>query len=157
MSDRRVPPGGGILIGLVLGIMLWLSLAAIATAQAPTEQKFLVAVDTAGIAATGPNTYATWVYALSTPTSFPSSGILVEWDCTKKQVRRIAQVKYRLNADSSGVEGPVQMVNGPWMPISNSRMFALVCSVGPQHEAGDAWKREAAPQEKAWDGKSFDA
>jgi hypothetical protein len=163
MSDRRVPPGGGIVIGLVLGILMWVGIVALARAQEPTSRdttrQWLVVVDTAGIAPIAPNVYATWVYALSSPTSFPSSGILVAWNCEAKLVRRFAQVKYEWNADSTGVQGPIVEVNRPWQAVSDMRMYNLVCSIGPTHvyDDKDDRPRVVPVPDKAWDGKSFDA
>jgi len=96
LYERRVPPGGGILIGIVLGLMLWASFAALARAQDPaTKQSFLVYVDTAGIAPVGPpGIYITWVFAKESPNALPSSGVLVAWDCLTRprMVKRLAQV-----------------------------------------------------------------
>jgi hypothetical protein len=164
MSDRRVPPGGGIVIGVVLGLLMWASLAVLASAQDSTRTKFLVAVDTAGIVAV-PGTdsvYTTWVFALATPTSFPSSGILVEFDCARNKVRRMVQVKYELNSDGKGVRGDLVEVNGPWVPVTNPRLFNLVCTIGPIHTREEAWKSDSTPpsspvRPKQWDGKSYDA
>jgi hypothetical protein len=168
MSDRRVPPGGGILIGIVLGLLLWLSLIGLAVAQdsTTTPSKFLVAVDTAGISAVpgSPNVYTTWVFALSTPKSFPSAGILVEWNCASEKVRRVAQIKYEQIEGGKGYRGDLVEVNGPWVAITNRRMYDLVCRIGPQHVEADAWKQDSTPlipsvpaPPKQWDGKSYDA
>jgi hypothetical protein len=168
MSDRRVPPGGGIVIGLALGLLMWACITVLAKAQdtTSTKREFLVVVDTAGIAPVAPYVYTTWVYALSSPTSLPSSGILVEWDCSRVKVRRVAQVKYQWNADSTGVEGPIEQVDRPWQEVSDQRMYNLVCAIGPIHEK--LWSDEDAPpsfddprlnepKDKPWDGKSSDA
>ncbi|MCC2626590.1 MAG: hypothetical protein K0S14_240 [Thermomicrobiales bacterium] len=97
------------------------------------DQKFHVAVDTAGVSPVGDNIYTTWVYALATPTSFPSSGILVAFDCANRKVKRLAHVVYQWNADSSGVEGPIVEDNGAWMDVSIPALYDLVCRVGPTH------------------------
>lgn len=103
--------------------------------QSPVSQKFHVAVDTAGVSEYPPGSgiYITWVYALATPTSWPSSGILVAFDCRGKRVKRLAHVVYQMNADSTGVEGPVVEDYGEWQSISIPKLFDLVCSVGPSH------------------------
>lgn len=106
--------------------------------QAPAfdPTRFLIALDTANIAPDsrlGPSVYLTWVYALTAPTSPPSSAVLVAWDCATHQVKRIAQVKYQWRPDSLGVDGPVQMVDHPWQAVSDERMYALVCKIGPTH------------------------
>ena len=136
--ERRVPPGGGIVIGIVLGIMLWLSLISIARAQEPAQRQFLVFVDTAGVApvANEPGMYITWVFAKSTPTSYPSSGILVMWDClhSPRIVKRIAQVVYHMTPDSTGVTGNIEEVNRPWQEVTDERMADLVCRIGSDHD-----------------------
>ena len=99
-------------------------------------QKFLIRVDTAGVMPyPGQNhAYVTWVYALSSPTSFPSSAILVAFDCAGKKVMRLAHIKYQWNATKTGVEGPVVTEEHPeWVDISIPEMFAVVCRVGPTH------------------------
>jgi hypothetical protein len=163
-TERRVPPGGGIVIGIVLGLLMWAGIVALASAQT-TPQKFLVAVDTAGISAVPgqPNVYTTWVFALSTPKSFPSSGILVEWKCGSELVRRVAQIKYEQIEGGKGYRGDLVEVNGPWVAITNRRMYDLVCRIGPEHDASDAWKNGddrpgiVPARPKQWDGKSYDA
>lgn len=133
LPARRVPPGGGIVIGLILGIMLWLSLIGIARAQEPApKQTWYVFVDTAGVARVGPpGIYITWVFAKATPRAYPSSGILVAWDCNEpRMVKRLAQVVYKMNKDSTGVVGMPQEVDRPWQPITDERMANLVCEIG---------------------------
>ena len=139
-DTRRVPAGGGIVIGLILGIMLWLSLIGIARAQEPAkaQPQFLVFVDTAGVApveGAGPGIYITWVFAKATPTSYPSSGVLVAWDCLHRprMVKRLAQVVYAMRPDSAGVVGVPQEVDRPWQPATDERMANLVCEIGPTH------------------------
>lgn len=138
LPARRVPPGGGIVIGLILGIMLWLSLIGIARAQEPVteKQQFLVYVDTAGIVPVpnAPNVYITWVFAKATPLAYPSSGILVAWDCSApRMVKRLAQVIYSMNADSTGVVGSPEEVDRPWQTVTDEFMADLVCGIGPTH------------------------
>jgi hypothetical protein len=147
--DRRVPPGGGILIGLVIGIMLWLSLIGIANAQTfktQEPQQFYIFADSAGISPMPGmvNTYVTWVYARATPTSYPSSGVLVAWDCTAKKVKRLAQVKYQMRADSTGVFGDIVEVDRDWQDVSDERLAMMVCRVGPEHD-GTATHPDLAP------------
>lgn len=133
-----MPPGGGILIGIILGIMLWLSLIGIAKAQTPAPQTFYVFVDTAGVSPVqgNPGIYITWVFAKATPKAYPSSGILVMWDCgaETRMVKRIAQVVYHMNADSTGVTGNIEEVNRPWQEVTDTRMADLVCRLGPEHD-----------------------
>lgn len=106
--------------------------AATAQAQeAPKDQKFMIVLDTAGVAATGPDIYTTWVYAVTSPTSYPSSAILVAFDCTHQKVMRLAHVVYRWNATKTGIEGPViEETNPAWVDISIPKMFEKVCSIG---------------------------
>jgi hypothetical protein len=135
MSDRRVPPGGGIVIGLVLGLLMWAGIAALAAAQEndPNPSRFEIAVDTAGIMPVAPDVYATWIFARESPKHHPVSGILVAFDCQKQKVARMAQVKYELQPDGS-IGGAIQeMPMLQWVPVTNPRMFALVCSIGPTH------------------------
>jgi hypothetical protein len=124
-----------------------------ATAQAPVaDQKFHIAVDTAGITEAAPDVYMTWVYSLSSPTSFPSSAILVAFDCRDRKVARMAEVKYGWNADSSGVVGKV--VEKPmlqWVDVSIPRLFDLVCAIGPTHPSGVS---EPTPP-PTWDGTTI--
>jgi hypothetical protein len=104
------------------------------TAQAPaSKQKFHIAIDTAGVMETGENIYTTWVFALATPTSWPSSGILVAFDCKNRLVKRLAHVVYSMKADGDGVEGPIVEDQGEWQQIAIPEMFELVCRIGPTH------------------------
>lgn len=116
---------------LLVGAVLWLSLVALAVAQ--TQPKLEIAVDTAGISRIGDSVYTTWVFSRANAHSYPSSGIIVEFDCKTSKVRRTAQVKYELKADSTGVWGPLVEVNGPWVPVTIPRLFNLVCTIGPTH------------------------
>jgi hypothetical protein len=169
MSDRRVPPGGGIVIGLALGLLMWACITVLAKAQEPmtrdTSRQWFISLDTLGISPVpgteGQGIYTTWVFAQETPTSFPSSAILVAWDCPNKLVRRFEQIKYEM--DSTGViRGATRDVNMPWVAVVDPRMFSLVCTVGPQHEAAmregedDSLPPPPSP-DKPWDGKSSDA
>jgi hypothetical protein len=134
MSDRRVPPGGGIVIGLVLGLLMWAGLAALAAAQEndPNPTRFEIAVDTAGIMPVGPNMYVTWIFARESPKHHPVSGIIVAFDCTNKRVKRLAQVKYEMQKDGT-IGGAIQEVERPWQAVTDSRVYDLVCSIGPTH------------------------
>jgi hypothetical protein len=117
------------IFALLLGL-----LAGPLAAQAPaTKQRFEIAVDTAGISEVAPNVYTTWVFARATPTSWPSSGILVAFDCQNRKVKRLAHVVYSLKPDSSGVEGPIYEDEGEWMDVSIPRLYDVVCSIGPTH------------------------
>lgn len=142
LPARRVPPGGGIVIGIILGIMLWLSLITIAHAQKepvadPNNPVLYIFADTAGVAHVYDDVYVTWIQARSSATSLPSSGVLVAFDCSAKMVMRLAQVKYVLTADSLGVTGSVEEVSLPWMNVTNPRLYNLVCAIGatrPRHD-----------------------
>lgn len=105
-------------------------------AQAP--QQLYVFADTAGIApiAGNPGMYVTWVFAKASPTSLPSSGVLVAWDCFHKPqlVKRLAQVVYHLTADSAGVTGSIEEVDRDWQPVSDDRLAEMVCRIGAQHD-----------------------
>jgi hypothetical protein len=102
--------------------------------QTQATGKFHIAVDTAGVMPMGPaGVYVTWIYALATPTSWPSSGILVAFDCQNRKVKRLASVVYSMKADSTGVEGPIYEYEGEWVDVSIPRLFDLVCAIGPTH------------------------
>lgn len=119
---------------LILTVAALLLLVTGLSAQQPT--KFLIFADTAGISPTGfPGTYMTWVFAKATPKAWPSSAVLVVWDCTKHQVKRVAQVKYEMKPDSSGVTGLIEEIDRPWQPVTDERLATLVCAIGPQHAA----------------------
>jgi hypothetical protein len=127
----------GALVALVVALLTLTSVAANAqdSTHTPQQSQFIVFADTAGIAPMPgvDSTYVTWVFALSTPTSYPSSGILVAWDCEQHKVKRLSHVVYQMKADSTGVEGPVVEDNGPWVEPVDPRLYALVCSIGPTH------------------------
>jgi hypothetical protein len=110
-------------------------LARPAFGQTPAaDPHFEIAVDTAGVAEVAPNVYATWVFARESPKHYPVSGILVAFDCSQRKVARMAQVKYRLKADSTGVEGDVEeMPMLQWVDVSIPRLFDAVCAIGPKH------------------------
>lgn len=124
-------------------------LAGAAHGQQQQEQKFLVAVDTAGIMEAGPNVYTTWVFALSSPTSYPSSGIMVAWDCANKKVRRLAHVVYQWNDTKTGVAGPIVEDNLPWVEVTDQRLYDLVCRIGPTH--GPSVVKPTKPEPKQSD------
>jgi hypothetical protein len=111
-------------------LILLMSTCTPAFAQATNERQWYIAVDTAGISRVAPHTYVTWVFAKATPTAFPSSGIIVAWDCKARKVKRLAQVKYHLSSDSTTVTGDIEEVNQPWVPVSDERMYTLVCAIG---------------------------
>ena len=100
-----------------------------AHAQAPKPQ-FYTYVDTANVAAVAPGTYVTWVYALSTPTSYPSSAIMVAFDCRARKVKRLYHIVYQMRDDSLGVVGPIVEDTGDWVPVSVPRTYEVVCSAG---------------------------
>lgn len=140
----------GFITAIIIGLLFWLLCIGIvrtanAQAPAPQKQQFLVFADTAGIGAIPgvPDVYSTWVYALSSPTSWPSSAVLVAWDCKAGKVKRLAHVVYRMKADSTGVEGPIVEDNGPWVEPVDPRLFKLVCTIGPTHTAPDATPQPA--------------
>jgi hypothetical protein len=136
------------IVALLFSLFVWGSLFGALRGEAQqtrdTSRAWLVYADTAGISAVPgkPGVYTTWVFAKESPTSFPSSGLIVEWDCANGKVRRVAQIKYELAADSTVITGQLQEVNGPWVEPVDPRLYALVCTLGPQHEAEEAWKRE---------------
>lgn len=110
-------------------------------AQAPgttDHPTFLTFVDTAGVAPIGPDIYVTWIFAMTSPTSFPSSGILVAFDCQARKVARLKHVVYRWNADSTGVEGPIVDDPGTWVDVKVPETFDLVCRLGREHAAAQA-------------------
>jgi hypothetical protein len=146
--ERRVPPGGGIAIGIILGLLLWAAFFTLASAQEPApKQTWYVFVDTAGVARVGPpGIYITWVFAKATPKAYPSSGILVAWDCNARprMVKRLAQVVYKMNKDSTGVFGSPIEVDRPWQPVTDERMANLVCEIGATR--GPAMVEPTKPQ-----------
>lgn len=101
-----------------------------AQAAAPT---FYVFADTAGAAPVGDSVYLTWVFAKTSPTSLPSSGVLVNFDCRHDKVQRTAHVVYHPTGDSSTATGDVVADTTGWVPVSNRRLFDLICQVGPAH------------------------
>lgn len=102
-------------------------------AQAP-QPKLQIFVDTAGVAAAQtPGVYVTWIFAKAGPQTFPSSGILVAFDCNKQMVKRLAHVVYKINADSSTVSGPVIEDDQSWVAPTIPTLFNLVCSTGAAH------------------------
>lgn len=137
-TARRVPPGGGFIIGIIISIVLWLAFIGVARAQEPAPQQFLVYVDTAGVAPIegNPGMYITWVFAKATPTAYPSSAVLVVWDCAHnpRLVKRIAQVVYQMRPDSLGVVGVPEEVERPWQPVTDERMADLICRLGGEHD-----------------------
>jgi hypothetical protein len=104
-----------------------LAQAQLAPATPPT---FLTFVDTTNIAVVAPETYVTWIFALHTPTSYPSSGIMVAFDCRARKVRRLYHIVYELRGDSLGVTGPIVEDALPWVPVSVPATYNLVCEVG---------------------------
>jgi hypothetical protein len=151
MTDRRVAHGGGCVIALLVSLVLWMFVfVGVSHAQAPTftpqNQQFFIFADTAGVTPMPglPNVYVTWVYARATPTSWPSSGVLVAWDCQAHKVKRLAQVKYQMRSDSTGVFGNIEEVIRDWQDVSDERLAMMVCHVGPEHD-GTATHPEFAP------------
>jgi hypothetical protein len=128
----------------------------LAAQETTTEQKFLIAVDTIGVTAVAPDVYTTWIYALTSPTSYPSSGILVAFDCAGQRVKRLAHVVYHAKADGSpGVEGPIEEdLGAEWQEISIPRLFTLVCRIGSTRPY-EGVPEPTTPQAPAWDGKTF--
>jgi hypothetical protein len=135
-----------VLVATILTAMLLV--VTMGNAQEPAQQQpqFLVYADTAGISPVEgqPNVYVTWVFAKATPTSYPSSGVLVAWDCKVGMVKRLAQVVYQMHPDSLGVFGVPEEVDMPWVPITDPRLAQLVCRIGPEH-AGTATHPWFAP------------
>lgn len=120
---------------LLLSFIWAASLRAQAPAASPKNPPLLVFVDTAGVAPIADDVFVVWTFAKATPSSWPSSGVLVAFDCGRKMVRRLAHVVYRLRPDSLGVEGDILEDQLPWQTISIPKMFDLVCAVGRQHVA----------------------
>lgn len=118
-------------------IALAFLLPSLLRAQAPAANPpLLIFVDTAGVVAwpDGNDVYATWIFAKATPTSLPSSGILVAFDCGKHLVKRLAHVVYHLSpGDSTSVTGQIVEDNGGWVDVSIPRLFKLVCDLGREH------------------------
>lgn len=108
-------------------------------AQAPNQHaapvKLLTAVDTANIVVVAPRVYGTWIYALATPTSWPSSAIYVLFNCKARKVARMYHIVYKMRDDSLGVTGPIVEDKGEWVDVSVPKTFDLVCRVGAEKEA----------------------
>lgn len=152
-TDRRVPPGGGIVIAIIVALLFWSAFFTLAAAQEPApKQTWYVFVDTAGVVPVpgAPDVYVTWVFAKATPTSYPSSGILVAWDCkAPRMVKRLAQVVYQMNRDSTGVVGTPVEVDRPWQLVTDERMANLVCEIGATRPAPTSGPTK--PQSPYWD------
>lgn len=118
------------ILAFLMGV---LARPALSQAPAHTDPSLQIAVDTAGIALAGPDVYITWVYAVAGPKSWPSSGILVAFDCRERKVKRLAHVMYKMKSDSSGVEGPIIEDNLPWVDVTIPALYDLVCKIGPTH------------------------
>lgn len=134
-------------VALVCSFLAGMYATPVLHAQAPSTgaPKFLIFADTAGVSRVAPDTYITWVFAKATPTSLPSSGVLVAFDCASKRVKRIAHVVYHLAADSVSVEGAIVEDTTGWVPVSNPRLFNVVCEVGPKHGIGDGFINPTIP------------
>jgi hypothetical protein len=132
---------GLVLLGLLAG------LAVGGAAQAPEQPKFGIYVDTAGVSAVAPDIYVTWIFAKASPKAFPSSGILVAFDCENHLVQRLAHVVYRLTPDGRSVTGEVVEDQGGWVSVSIPELFNLVCAIGatrpaPSFRGGEPPARE---------------
>lgn len=103
----------------------------------------MIFADTAGVARVADNIYVTWIIARATPTSLPSSGVLVAFHCTAHRVKRLAHVVYHLTTDSTGVVGNFESDNLPWVAPSIPHLFDLVCSVGATRETNPVYRPEA--------------
>jgi hypothetical protein len=96
-------------------------------AQEPEQPKLGIYVDTAGVSAVAPDVYVTWVFAKASPTSWPSSGVLVAFDCESHQVMRVAHVVFKARTDGEpGVTGDIVEDQGGWVSVSIPEMFNLV-------------------------------
>lgn len=141
-----------VLMLIVAALLILLAfISAPAQAQTPQpQQQFYIFADTAGIASVegAPDVYMTWVFAKASPTSLPSSGVLVAWDCAQHLVKRLAQVKYELTSDSTGVSGNIEEVDRPWQGVSDERLESLVCTIGPTHIHTDT--PPVVPQDQPW-------
>jgi hypothetical protein len=119
-----------------------------AQAKAQTNPHLQVFVDTAGIVAISPpelpathTSYLTWVFAKAGPGSYPSSGILVAFDCTGQKVRRISHVVYKMNDTNTGVTGDIVDDDSGWVAMTDPRLMTIVCSIGKAHSAQrQPWK-----------------
>jgi hypothetical protein len=129
-------------LAVLLGFVLATVVASVAQAQGaaknpyqphPGNPPLLIFADTAGIVGAGQDVYATWIFSRVSPTSFPSSGILVAFDCWTHRVRRLAQVVYHWNSDSTGVVGQIEEHDGQWVAPTIPKLFDMVCEIGPTH------------------------
>jgi hypothetical protein len=110
--------------------------------KAQTNPQLQVFVDTAGIVAISPpelpathTSYLTWVFAKAGPGAYPSSGILVAFDCTGHKVRRISHVVYKMNDTNTGVTGDIVDDDSGWVEMTDPRLMTIVCSIGKAHSA----------------------
>lgn len=142
----------------------WISLVALALVTAPAAAQQPTAdpsnpplhifADTAGVAHVYDEVYVTWIQARAAENSWPSAAVLVAFDCEAKKVKRLAQVKYELLSDSSGVKGPIQEVSLPWMDPTNPRLFNLVCAIGQTRPRAGTGKKEIEHEQSPWYPKS---
>ena len=132
---------------LLLGLTIGMALALNAQTNRATEQpQFEIAVDTLGIQAIGDSAYMTWVFARESPKHHPVSGILVGFDCRNQKVARFAHVVYKLMPDGQ-IVGPIEEDPGTWVLVSNPRLFALVCEIGPKHgTVQDTYRQPETPK-----------
>jgi hypothetical protein len=131
-------------LSFVLAALAYTGVASAQEANAPTPApvKLMAAIDTLGIVTVQPGVYATWIFAMASPRSWPSSAIFVLFDCKARKVARVRHIVYKMRPDSLGVAGPVVEDSGEWVDVHVPKTFDLVCSVGAAHEA-----REQANEE----------
>lgn len=116
------------------------------TAPTTGNPKLLIFADTAGVARVQDDVYVTWIFARATPTSLPSSGVLVAFDCRGQLVKRLAHVVYQLKPDSSGVAGSIVEDEGGWVPPTIPHLFKMICEVGGRRE-GSVTEEPTIPKE----------
>lgn len=162
----------GFITAIIIGLLFWLlCIGLVRTANAQetrdTSRTWYITADTAGIdtyvtvedSAGVPivvrhaDQYITHVSAAASPTAFPSSVIVVVWDCANRKVKRLSQTKYVLNADST-IVGQSEAVDRPWQDVVDERLYNLVCSIGPVHavlwEETPEAKLYTPPQPQPW-------
>jgi len=132
---------------LLYAVVLLVGLAGTALAQ--QRVTYYAYVDTAGTVPIGPDVYETWVFARQGDNYPPAAGILVDFDCGRQLVRRLAQVKYSIVDSVSGqVGGKVETIDNPkWEPVSNHSIVDAACEAGRRHAKEQ--QSEPVPTKKA--------
>lgn len=122
---------------------------AVAQDKAENNPPLQIYVDTAGVSRMAPDTYITWVFAKAGPNTWPSSGLIVGFDCKNRKVRRLAHVVYQLRPDGLGVTGDIVEDDLPWVDVKYPEMLRIVCEVGKNHN--DALQEPVVPREQFMD------